>query len=140
VVLAAPLTALGIGALALTARDLDALTLGEATARSLGVAIARTGWLVALGVGACVGAGVAAAGVIGFVGLVVPHLLRPLVGARPGALLLPSALAGALLVVLADMGVRLLPGGSELRLGVAMALGGAPFFGWLLWRLRREAE
>lgn len=140
VALAAPLTALGLAALALTARDLDALTLGEATARSLGVAVARTGWLVALGVGAAVGAGVAAAGAIGFVGLVVPHLLRPFVGARPGALLLPSALGGALLVVLADAGVRLLPGGSELRLGIAMALGGAPFFGWLLWRLRGQAE
>jgi iron complex transport system permease protein len=76
--------------------------------------------------------------VIGFVGLIVPHLLRPLFGARPGALLLPSALGGAALVLAADSLVRLVPGAGEVRLGVAMALLGAPFFLALL--LRGEAR
>ena len=94
--------------------------------------------LVIAGTGLVVGAGVAATGVIGFVGLVVPHLLRPLFGARPGALLLPSALGGAALVLAADSLVRLAPGAGEVRLGVAMALLGAPFF--LVLLLRGEAK
>src|SRR3546814_1108235 len=110
------------------ARALDALTLGEAAARSMGIDTVRLQWLVVLGVGLTVGASVAAAGVIGFVGLIVPHLVRPLVGHKPSAVLLPSALAGALLVVLADSIVRILPSAGELRLGIAMFLLGAPFF------------
>jgi iron complex transport system permease protein len=81
---------------------------------------------------------VAVAGIIGFVGLVVPHLVRPLVGGQPSRLLIPSALAGALLVVLADSLVRILPSVSELRLGIAMSVLGTPFFLMLLWRMRRE--
>ncbi|QMW23929.1 FecCD family ABC transporter permease [Sandaracinobacteroides saxicola] len=133
-----PLLALGMAILALTARGLDALTLGESVARSLGTDMARLQSLVILGVGLCVGASVAAAGIIGFVGLVVPHLVRPLMGERPSAILLPSALAGALLLLLADTAVRALPTVAELRLGVAMSLLGAPFFLALLWRLRRS--
>jgi iron complex transport system permease protein len=76
--------------------------------------------------------------VIGFVGLIVPHLMRPLVGSRPGALLIPSAIGGAALVLAGDIVVRLLPGGSELELGVVMSLIGAPFFFFLLLSLRRK--
>ena len=136
--LALPLLTIGIGCLLMAGRNLDALTLGETSARSLGVNMTRLQWLVVLGVGLCVGSSVAVAGIIGFVGLVVPHLMRPLVGHQPSALLIPSALAGALLVVLADCFVRILPSASELRLGIAMAVLGAPFFMLLLFKMRRE--
>ena len=91
-----------------------------------------------IGVGLTVGSSVAVAGIIGFVGLVVPHLVRPLVGHEPSALLIPSALAGALLVVVADCLVRILPSTSEVRLGIAMACLGTPFFMLLLFKMRRE--
>ncbi len=136
--IALPLIGLGLVLLGRTGRALDALTLGEAAARSLGVDPQRLQMLVVAGVGLCVGASVAAAGVVGFVGLIVPHLVRPLVGHRPSALILPSALAGALLLLVADALVRLLPLQSELRLGIAMSLLGAPFFLALLVRMRRE--
>lgn len=136
--LALPLMAIGIGLLLAAGRNLDALTLGESTARSLGVDMTRLQWFIVLGVGLCVGSSVAVAGIIGFVGLVVPHLVRPLVGHQPSALLVPSALAGALLIVLADCFVRILPSTSELRLGIAMAVLGAPFFMFLLYKMRRE--
>ncbi len=136
--LALPLVALGIVLLALTARSLDALTLGETAAASLGVDARALQALIVAGVGLCVGASVACAGVIGFVGLVVPHLVRRAAGGRPSATLMPSALGGALLVLLADTLVRALPTVSELRLGIAMALLGSPFFAVLLLRLRRR--
>ncbi|WP_225205829.1 FecCD family ABC transporter permease [Novosphingobium huizhouense] len=139
VALAAPPTLLGLALLARTGRSLDALTLGEAAARSLGVDPVRLQWLLAAGVGCLVGAGVAVAGIIGFVGLIVPHMVRPFTDGRPSALLLPSALAGALLLLLADCLCRLVPlPGGELRLGIALSLAGAPFFLHLLLRLRRE--
>ena len=96
--LAAPLTLLGIVLLRLAGPGLDALTLGEPAARSLGVDPRRLQWLLVLGTGLTVGAGVAVAGIVGFVGLIVPHLVRPLTDRRPSSLVLPSALAGALLV------------------------------------------
>ncbi len=117
---------------------LNALTLGETGARSLGIDLNKTQLRLCIGVGLVVGASVAVTGVIGFVGLVVPHLLRPLVGARPGALLIPSAFGGAVLVLAGDIVVRLLPGGSELQLGVVMSLVGAPFFFALLYSLRKR--
>lgn len=132
----APFTALGLGLLLLTGRALDALALGEGAARSLGVDLRATRWLVIAGTGLGVGAAVSVTGVVGFVGLIVPHLLRPFAGERPSALILPSALGGALLLLLADSLVRLSPGAGELKLGIAMALLGAPFFLWLLWRGR----
>jgi iron complex transport system permease protein len=134
VIRVSPFVALGLLLLAGTGRALDALSLGEPAARSLGIDPARTRWLVIGGAGLGVGAAVAATGVIGFVGLVVPHLLRPLAGERPSQLILPSALGGAALLLVADAMVRLGPGASELKLGIAMALIGAPFFLWLLWR------
>ena len=136
---AMPCIASGCAALLFTGRALDALTLGEDAARSLGVRLQRTQLLIVLGAGLAVGASVAVTGVVGFVGLIVPHLLRPLTGARPSALLLPSALGGAVLVLAADSLVRLGPGATEIRLGVAMALIGTPFFFALLIRMRRSA-
>ncbi|WP_298192016.1 iron ABC transporter permease [Novosphingobium sp.] len=139
VLLAAPPTALGLILLARAAPALDALTMGEETARSLGVNPTRLLWLMVLGTGLVVGAGVAAAGIIGFVGLVVPHLLRPYTDQRPSSLLLPSALGGALLLLLADCLCRLVPlAGGELRIGIALSLIGAPFFLALLLQLRSE--
>ncbi|MEB3414613.1 iron ABC transporter permease [Alteriqipengyuania sp. WL0013] len=135
--LAAPLVALGIAFLALAGRSLDALTLGDAAARSLGTQPGRLLALLVLGVGLTVGAGVAVAGIIGFVGLIVPHLVRPLTDRRPSQLILPSALAGALLVLVADSICRVLPLVTELRLGIALSLIGAPFFLGLLLRMRR---
>lgn len=134
---ALPPMAIGAVLLGCTARGLDAMTLGEQAARSMGIDQRRLQWLVVLGVGLCVGPAVGAAGVIGFVGLIVPHLVRPLVGSRPSAVLLPSALAGAVLLLLADAAVRAAPTVSELRLGIAMSLLGGPFFLFLLLRMRR---
>lgn len=121
-------------------RALDALTIGEEAAASLGVGLARLRLLLLLGVGLSVGAAVAVSGAIGFIGLVVPHLLRPLVGYRPGALLPASALGGAALTLAADMGVRLLATGAELKLGVLTALVGSPFFLYLLVSMRRTTQ
>lgn len=136
--LAAPLTLAGIVLLRLAGPGLDALTLGEPAARSLGVDPRRLQVLLILGVGLTVGAGVAVAGIVGFVGLIVPHLVRPLTDRRPASLIVPSALAGALLVLVADCLCRVLPLVTELRLGIALSLVGAPFFLWLLLRMRRE--
>jgi iron complex transport system permease protein len=136
--LAAPLTLAGIVLLRLAGRGLDALTLGEAAARSLGISPGRLQALLVVGVGLTVGSGVAAAGVIGFVGLMVPHLVRPLTDKRPSSLIVPSTLAGALLVLVADCVCRVLPLVTELRLGIALSLIGAPFFLHLLLMMRRE--
>ena len=133
---AAPLIIAG-GALLLAQRHrLDTLALGEDVAASLGVAIQRLRWTVVIATGIMVGAGVAVAGSIGFIGLVVPHLVRPLVGNRPGAALVPAGLAGSALLLAADMAVRLPVNGQELKLGVLTALLGAPFFLWLVVRSR----
>jgi iron complex transport system permease protein len=93
---------------------------------------------VVTGVACTVGAATAVAGAVGFVGLVVPHLLRPLVGARPAALLPAAALGGAILVLAADIAVRLVLPGRDLKLGVLMALVGAPVFLHLIWRMRGQ--
>jgi iron complex transport system permease protein len=136
--LAAPFILAGIAALARLGRALDALTLGEDTAASLGVDLGRTRALAVAGTALSVGAGVAVAGAIGFVGLVVPHLLRPFTGAMPSRLLPASALGGAALLLLADLAVRLVAPDRDLKLGVLTALVGAPFFFWLVLRHRRE--
>jgi iron complex transport system permease protein len=129
--LAAVPIALGCALLLRLGPALDGLSLGEDAAASLGVPVARTLRLAVLGVALAVGAGAAVAGGIGFVGLVVPHLLRPFIGQRPGALLAPSLLGGAALLLAADMCARaaplLLPLAAEPRLGVLTALLGAPF-------------
>jgi iron complex transport system permease protein len=134
--LVGPFMVLGWGLLALSARSLDALSLGEETAQSLGVDLARTRLLVVSGAAISVGAATAVSGVIGFVGLVVPHVLRPLVGHRPSRLLPASALGGAILLMLSDILVRVITPGTELRIGVVTALIGAPFFFSLVMRAR----
>ncbi|MCK2057126.1 MULTISPECIES: iron ABC transporter permease [unclassified Methylobacterium] len=131
-----PLMAVGWGLMLSTGRALDALTLGEDTAASLGFHLVSVRLRLVTGAALAVGSGVAVSGAIGFVGLVVPHLVRPLVGARPGASLWPSGLAGAALVLAADLGVRLLATRPELKLGVVTALVGAPFLIVLLLRER----
>ncbi len=137
VVLALPLMAIGWALMAGQGRALDALSIGEETAASLGVNIVALRARLIAGIALSVGAAVAVSGVVGFVGLVVPHLLRPLVGHQPSHLLLPSALGGAVLTLAADSAVRLWWSGPELRLGVVTALIGAPFFFALLLRTRR---
>ncbi|NRB36592.1 MAG: iron ABC transporter permease [Rhodobacteraceae bacterium] len=135
--IATPLTIAGVAVLIGAGRGLDALTLGEAAARSLGMDPRRLLIALVIGVGLTVGSGVAVAGIIGFVGLIVPHLVRPLTDRMPSSLIVPSALAGASLVLVADCAVRILPFVTELRLGIALSLIGAPFFLWLLIKLRR---
>jgi len=117
---------------------LDALTLGEDTAKSLGFNLGRLRFQLVAGTALAVGSAVAVAGSIGFVGLVVPHLLRPLVAHRPGRLLLVSGLGGAVLTLASDITVRLLPVRPELKLGVVTAIIGAPFLFSLIYRLRAE--
>ncbi len=138
--LALPLIPLGWTALGFTGRGLDALALGEVQAASLGVSLNRLRLVALIGVALSVGAATAAAGAIGFVGLVAPHLVRPFVGHQPRRTLLPSALFGAALVLLADVASRLLRyNGEEIKLGVLTSLVGTPFFFWLVLRLRRTA-
>jgi iron complex transport system permease protein len=137
-IISTPLIVVGAALILRSRQALDALTLGETGARSLGIDLGRAQQLLAGGIGLVVGASVAVSGIIGFVGLVVPHLLRPLVGAKPSSLLVPSAIGGAALVLAGDVVVRLLPGGSEVQLGVVMSLIGAPFFFALLYSMRRQ--
>ena len=136
--LAAPFILAGWAMLASLGRSLDALTLGAETAASMGVDIRRVQFLAVFGTAACVGAATAVAGAIGFVGLVVPHMLRPLVGGRPSRLLLAAALGGACVVLAADVAVRLIAPARDLKLGVLTAIVGAPFFLWLVYRTRRS--
>ena len=121
-------------------RFLNALTLGEDTAKTMGFDVARMRLLLILGVTASVGAAVAAAGNIGFVGLVVPHLMRPFVGYEPRRLLLASAVAGAILLLAADIAVQLLSATREMKLGVITALVGAPFFLFLILKSRSTLQ
>jgi iron complex transport system permease protein len=137
VLTALPFMAIGVLLLLTTGRALDALTLGENGAKSLGVDLFRLQWLIVLGVGLSVGASVAVSGVVGFVGLIVPHLIRSFYGEQPSRILVPSALGGAILTLTADSLVRLIPGPGEMRLGIAMAVLGAPFFLLLLLRYRK---
>jgi len=125
---ALPPVLLGAALLLSLRRSLDALTLGETGAQSLGVSLRSVRWRLAAGVGLATGASVAVTGIVGFVGLIVPHILRPFVGARPGALLIPSALGGAVLTLAADILVRMTPSAVEIRLGAVMAAIGGPFF------------
>jgi iron complex transport system permease protein len=136
--LAAPFMVAGWAMLAMLGRALDALTLGRDAAASLGFDMRRLQMLAVGGTAASVGAATAVAGAIGFVGLVVPHVLRPLVGGRPSRLLLASALGGACVVLAADILVRVVAPERDLKLGVLTAIVGAPFFLWLVYRTRRR--
>ncbi|MDB5655072.1 MAG: transport system permease protein [Tardiphaga sp.] len=137
VVLALPFIAAG-GLLLMSQRSaFRALSLGEETAQSLGVDVGRLRLLVITGVALGVGGAVAVAGTIGFIGLVAPHLMRPLVGHDPGRLLVPSALAGAALLLAADIAVRIIPSTSDIKVGVLTSIIGVPFFLYLILRERR---
>ncbi|MDB5689747.1 MAG: hmuU [Sphingomonas bacterium] len=137
--IAAPFLLAGWIALAATAPALDALTLGEVQAESLGIDLARTRLLALAGTACAVGAATSVTGAIGFIGLVAPHIVRPLVGHQPSRVLLPAALLGAALLLVADIATRAIPTATELKLGVLTSLVGTPFFLGLVIRLRRTA-
>lgn len=136
--LAAPLILLGLAMLLTTGRDLDALSLGEDAAMNLGVDLASLRFRVIAGAALAVGAATAVTGAISFIGLIVPHVLRPFVAESPGRLLPPSLFGGAAMVLTSDLLLRLILPLGDLRLGVLSALIGAPFFLWLVLSNRRE--
>ena len=115
---------------------MEALTLGGDVAAWLGIGLARLRLVLVIGPALAVGAAVSVAGTVGFVGLVVPHVLRPWVGGRPSALLPASALGGAAMLLAADVAVRVVAPDTDLKLGVLTALVGAPFFLHLIWGMR----
>ncbi|PAX06817.1 ABC transporter permease [Sphingomonas lenta] len=135
--LAAPFLLPGLALLFASRRGLSALTLGEEAAAGVGLDLKRQRLLVVLGAGLATGACVAVAGAIGFVGIVAPHLVRPFVAHDPARTLLPSALLAGLFLVVADIGVRVLPTEAELKLGVVAALVGAPLFALIALSARR---
>lgn len=136
--IAAPFIAVGLVILLMLQRSLTALSLGEDGAKSLGVNLTVTQVMLAIGVGLATGASVAVAGIISFVGLIVPQIMRWAIGGEPGKLLVPSALCGAVLMVAADMLVRFSPAATEVKLGVAMSALGGPFFLVMLMSMRRR--
>jgi iron complex transport system permease protein len=133
-----PVVLVSGGLAALAAPGLRMLSLGEETARTSGLPMARLRLLALVAAALATGAAVAVAGVIGFVGLAAPHLVRGLVRGDPARLLLPAALTGGLMLVLADLLARLTPTDQELKLGVFTALVGAPLFALIAWRAARE--
>lgn len=137
--IALPLMLAGWALIFRARRALDALSFGEEAARSLGIELSRARLMLVGGVALCVGAGTAVTGAIGFIGLVVPHLVRPFTNRMPSALLIPSGLGGAALLTAADIAARTVLPARELNIGVLTALIGAPFFLWLVMRARREA-
>jgi iron complex transport system permease protein len=137
VALALPCITLGMVLVAWDGHALDALTLGEDGARALGVDLRRTRMRMLVGVAIGVGGAVAVSGAIGFIGLIVPHLVRPMTDRSPSAILLPSALGGAALLTFADVLVRVIPTSNELKLGVVTAFLGVPVFLVHLMRERR---
>lgn len=137
VLLALPFIAAGAVILLGGRSAFRALSLGEETAQSLGVDINRLRLLVISGVALGVGGAVAVSGTIGFIGLVAPHLMRPLIGYDPARLLVPSAMAGSALLLAADIAVRLIPSTSDIKVGVLTSIIGVPFFLYLIMRERR---
>lgn len=133
---AAPFMISGAVILLMSRRGLSALSLGDEAAEGLGLDLRRQRLAVIIGAGLATGAAVSLAGAIGFVGIVAPHLVRPFLRYDPARLLVPSALLGGLILVLADIGVRILPTDSELKLGVVASLLGAPIFIWIASRRR----
>src|SRR2546421_4723036 len=137
VALALPFIVLGAIILFSQRNAFRALSLGEETAQSLGVDVGRLRLAGILGVALGVGGAVAVTGTIGFIGLVAPHLMRPLIGHDPGRLLVPSALAGSALLLAADIAVRIIPSTSDIKVGVLTSIIGVPFFLYLIMRERR---
>jgi iron complex transport system permease protein len=140
VALAAPFILVGGLLLLLTGRALDALALGEQQAESLGIDLRGTRLLALFGTALGVGAATAVTGAVGFVGLIAPHLVRPLVGHRPGATLIPATLTGAAIVLAADIATRTLRFGADIKLGVFISVVGSPFFLWLVLHMRRTGS
>jgi len=134
--MAGPLIAMSWLLLLVVRGQLRVLTLGEDVARTSGVDFGRLRLITVIGVAMGVGACVAVSGVIGFVGLVTPHLVRPFVGHDPARVHIPAMLAGASLLLAADCASRLIPSTGEIRIGVLTALIGAPFFIWLVLKQR----
>ena len=132
VLMAAPFLAICAAIILWSGRGFRALTLGEDVATTLGVDVTRLRMLTILAVSIGVGASVAVSGAIGFIGLVAPHLVRPFVAGDPQRVLVPAALTGAILLTAADIGVRLIPATSEIRIGVLTAAMGVPLFLWLV--------
>jgi len=130
--------AVGAGLCAYSARGLVMLSLGEESAALSGLPMARLRGAAVAGASLLTGAAVAMAGIVGFIGLVAPHLVRTRAGADPGRILLPSALTGGALLVAADLAARLIPTDLELKLGVVTALVGAPLFALIAWRAARS--
>jgi len=130
--------ALGAGFCAYAAGSLRMLALGDETAALSGLPMARLRVAAVAGAALLTGASVAMAGVIGFVGLAAPHLVRGAASDDPARVLAPSAIAGAILLVLADLLARVIPSETELRLGVVTALFGAPLFALVAWRAARS--
>jgi iron complex transport system permease protein len=137
VVLALPFIVAGAIILWSQRHAFRALSLGEETAQSLGVDVERLRLMVIAGTALGVGGAVAVSGSIGFVGLVAPHLMRPLIGHDPTRLLIPSALTGAALLLAADIAVRIIPSSSDIKVGVLTSIIGVPFFLYLILRERR---
>jgi iron complex transport system permease protein len=137
VTLALPFIAAGAVLLMSQRSAFRALSLGEETAQSLGVNVGRLRLLVITGVALGVGGAVAVTGTIGFIGLVAPHLMRPIVGQDPARLLVPSALTGSALLLAADIAVRLIPSTTDIKVGVLTSIIGVPFFLYLIMRERR---
>ncbi len=138
--IALPFMLVGWGMVLYCGRFLNALTLGEETAKSMGFDVPRLRLVLILGVTACVGAAVSVAGNIGFIGLVVPHLMRPFVAYEPRRLLLASGVTGAILLLIADVAVQLLSANGEMKLGVITSLVGAPFFLFLILKSRNTLQ
>ena len=134
--LAAPFLLAGPIILLVSRRGLSALTLGEEAASGVGLNLRNQRILTVLGAGLATGGSVGLAGAIGFVGIVAPHIIRPFVKHDPARSLIPSALLAGLILVMADIGVRLMPTTNELKLGVVAALIGAPAFVWIAMRRR----
>jgi iron complex transport system permease protein len=137
VMLALPFIVAGAAVLLSHRNAFRALSLGEEAAQSLGVDVGRLRLMVIIGVALGVGGAVAVAGTIGFIGLVAPHLMRPLIGHDPARLLVPSALTGAALLLSADIAVRIIPSTSDIKVGVLTSIIGVPFFLYLIMRERR---
>lgn len=139
ILMAAPVWLVGAALVLMAGPGLRALSLGEETARSLGADPKRLRLLVIGGTSLLTGASVATAGTIGFVGIVAPHVIRPFVRHDPQRLLAASALLAGIILMAADLVVRVLPFDQELKLGVAAALVGGPVFIWIAARLGRPA-
>lgn len=137
VLLALPFIVAGAAILMSQRNAFRALSLGEEAAQSLGIDVGRLRLVVITGVALGVGGAVAVSGTIGFIGLVAPHLMRPLIGHDPTRLLVPSALAGSALLLAADIAVRIIPSTSDIKVGVLTSIIGVPFFLYLIVRERR---